>query len=139
MERPDLDPSTFDDALRLAPQVEEALGSWAMSRTPMQVSIILQHAGLAVAPVQSTEDLWRDPQLRARGAFVEIDHPDIGLLEQPQSPDRMTLTPGHVRGRSRRLGEDTFAVLQDWLGLRETDLQALRAAGAIYQVPDNDC
>ena len=62
----------------------------------MQVSVILQHAGLAVAPVQSTEDLWRDPQLRARGAFVEIDHPDIGLLEQPQSPDRMTLTPGHV-------------------------------------------
>jgi crotonobetainyl-CoA:carnitine CoA-transferase CaiB-like acyl-CoA transferase len=51
----------------------------------------------------------------------------------------MTLTPGHVRGRSRRLGEDTFAVLQDWLGLRETDLHALRAAGAIYQVPDNDC
>ena len=111
MERPDLVPSTFDDALRLAPQVEEALGSWAMSRTPMQVSIILQHAGLAVAPVQSTEDLWRDPQLRARGAFVEIDHPDIGLLEQPQSPDRMTLTPGHVRGRSRRLGEDTFAAV----------------------------
>ena len=139
MERPDLVPSTLDDALRLAPQVEEALGSWAMSRTPMQVSIILQHAGLAVAPVQNTEDLWRDPQLRARDAFVEIDHPDIGLLEQPQSPDRMSRTPGHVRGRSRRLGEDTFAVLQDWLGLRETDLQALRAAGAIYQVPNNDC
>jgi len=67
-----------------------------------------------------------------------VDHPDVGLLEQPQSPDRMNVTPGHVRGRSRRLGEDTFAVLQDWLGLRETDLQALRTTGAIYQVPDND-
>jgi crotonobetainyl-CoA:carnitine CoA-transferase CaiB-like acyl-CoA transferase len=102
----------------------------------MQVSVVLQQAGLAAAPVQNTEDLWRDPQLRTRNAFVEVDHPDVGLLEQPQSPDRMSMTPGHVRGRSRRLGEDTLDVLEEWLGMASTDAEVLRAVGAIYQVSD---
>jgi crotonobetainyl-CoA:carnitine CoA-transferase CaiB-like acyl-CoA transferase len=134
--RPEFAVSIIGDARARAAEVCDALREWAAQRTPMQVSVVLQQAGLAAAPVQNTEDLWRDPQLRTRNAFVEVDHPDVGLLEQPQSPDRMSMTPGHVRGRSRRLGEDTLDVLEEWLGMASTDAEVLRAVGAIYQVSD---
>jgi crotonobetainyl-CoA:carnitine CoA-transferase CaiB-like acyl-CoA transferase len=134
--RPEFAVSIIADARARAAEVCDALREWAAQRTPMQVSLVLQQAGLAAAPVQNTEDLWRDPQLRTRNAFAEVDHPDVGLLEQPQSPDRMSMTPGHVRGRSRRLGEDTLDVLEEWLGMAPTDAEVLRAVGAIYQVSD---
>ena len=45
------------------------------TRTPYQAAHLLQRAGVAAAPVQDASDLARDPQLRARGFIVEIDHP----------------------------------------------------------------
>jgi crotonobetainyl-CoA:carnitine CoA-transferase CaiB-like acyl-CoA transferase len=133
LERPDLAGSDANDASPHFDELRGLLEVWASSLTPMQVAVKLQRAGLAAAPVENTEDLWRDPQLRARGAFVEVDQPEIGVMEQPQSPDRMSATPGQVRGRSRRLGEDTLEVLEEWLDLDPARLEALRADGAVYQ------
>ena len=132
LERPDL---TADEGggVSVIDDARSALADWARSRTPLQTAFALQRAGLAAAPVQSTEDLWRDPQLRERGAFVEVDHPDLGSVEYPQSPDRMSVTPGQIRGRARRLGEDTVTVLEEWLAMEEADIELLRIAGAIFQ------
>ena len=136
LERPDLAASSDADARAVAADVRACLEEWAATLTPLQLSFKLQRAGLAAAPVQNTEDLWRDPQLRARDAFVEVDHPDIGLMEHPESPDRMSATPGRVRGRARRLGEDTVAVLQEWLELDAAEIESLRLAGAVSDVDD---
>jgi crotonobetainyl-CoA:carnitine CoA-transferase CaiB-like acyl-CoA transferase len=129
LERPDLESPTPD-----AKGIRAALEDWTGALTPMQAAFKLQLAGLAAAPVENTEDLWRDPQLRARDAFVEVDHPEVGRMEHPQSPDRMSATPGRVRGRSRRLGEDTFEVLEEWLDLDLDRLEELRGTGAVHQV-----
>jgi crotonobetainyl-CoA:carnitine CoA-transferase CaiB-like acyl-CoA transferase len=134
LERPEFSVSDDNGASAIAADVRACLEEWASTLTPLQVSFKLQRAGLAAAPVQNTEDLWRDPQLRARGAFVDVEHPDIGLMEQPQSPDRMSVTPGHVRGRARRLGEDTVGILREWLDLDEVGIEALLVNGAVYQV-----
>jgi len=132
LERPDL---TADEGggVSVIDDARSALADWARSRTPLQTAFALQRAGIAAAPVQSTEDLWRDPQLRERGAFVEVDHPDLGSVEYPQSPDRMSVTPGQIRGRARRLGEDTVTVLEEWLAMEEADIELLRIAGVIFQ------
>jgi crotonobetainyl-CoA:carnitine CoA-transferase CaiB-like acyl-CoA transferase len=133
LERPELAAETLEAAAANATELRKHLEAWASSLTPMQVAVKLQHAGLAAAPVQDTEDLWRDPQLRTRGAFVEVDHPEVGLMEQPESPDRLSRTPGRVRGRARRLGEDSVEVLHEWLGLDADALDRLRADGAVFQ------
>jgi len=131
-------PSLADGEEVTADQKQElarALQEWSAELTPMQVAIKLQNAGLAAAPVQSGEDIWRDPQLRARSAFIEVDHPDLGLIEHPQTPEYMTSTPGRVSGRSRRLGEDTVDVLGRWLQIDETARAGLVADGSVWQAP----
>ena len=135
LESADLDVTAAGDAKVLAEAMTEALSAWASRLTPMQVSLKLQAAGLAAAPVQNGEDLWRDPQLRSRGAFVEVPHPDLGTIEQPQSPDYMSATPGRLIHRGRRLGEDTADVLGRWLHLNAGDIAALHESGAVFQTP----
>ncbi len=113
--------------------LREAVSAWVRPLTPFQVTHMLQSAGLAVAPVQDSEDLWRDAQHRSRGAFVDVWHPDIGSVEYPGSPDRLSMTPGHVVRRGSRMGEHTREVLGEWLHLKGSAVTHLEKDGAVWQ------
>ena len=138
LQRSDLAASTEVEARCSRTELRAALEKWTGALTPYQVSLRLQAVGIAAAPVQDSEDLWRDPQLRARGGFIDVDHPDLGVIEHPQSPDRMSATPGRVTGRARRLGEDTRAVLADWLRLDNESVALLQRQGIVWQVSDDE-
>ena len=99
-------------------ELADAITAWTAERSPHTAAQLLQNVGLAAGAVYDNEDTVRDPQLRARGASVEIDQPDLGVIEYYQSPHRMTKTPGFVRRRGPRLGEHTCEVLQEWLESR---------------------
>jgi len=109
-----------------------ALGEWAATRTPYQAAHLLQRAGLAAAPVQDASDLARDPQLRARGFIVEIDHPDLGRIEYPGAVERTVQPGGGVKGPVPRLGEHTRQVLAQWAGIGEPEVAVLAERGAIW-------
>jgi benzylsuccinate CoA-transferase BbsF subunit len=137
LERPDLklDGNAVPErCARLRGEIE----AWARTRTPLQVATELQRAGLAVAPVQNSEDLWRDAQLRSRDAYVDVSHPDIGIVEYPRTLHRLSASPALLPRRSPRLGEHTNEVLAEWAGLDEATLADLAARGAIWQPGERD-
>jgi crotonobetainyl-CoA:carnitine CoA-transferase CaiB-like acyl-CoA transferase len=109
-----------------------ALTAWAATRTPYQAAHVLQRAGVPAAPVQDAADLARDPQLRARGFIVEIDHPDLGRIEYPGAIERTVRPSGGVKGAVPRLGEHTREVLAEWAGIGEQEADALAERGAIW-------
>ena len=112
--------------------VRAALVAWAARRTPYQAAHILQHHGVAAAPVQNGEDLFRDPQLRARAFMVELDHRDLGRIEYPGAVERAVRPGGGVKGPVPRLGEHTVEVLHEWAGIDPTEAALLAAAGSIW-------
>jgi crotonobetainyl-CoA:carnitine CoA-transferase CaiB-like acyl-CoA transferase len=138
LDRPDLEAQDDREADARRHELSEALVAWAAERSPHTAAQLLQLAGLAAGAVYDPEDVVRDPQLRARGAAVEIDQRDIGVVEYYQSPYRMTKTPGFVRRPGPRLGEHTDAVLREWLGVDDAALGALKAAEAVWQAPDRE-
>jgi crotonobetainyl-CoA:carnitine CoA-transferase CaiB-like acyl-CoA transferase len=109
-----------------------ALADWAATRTPYQAAHMLQRAGVPAAPVQDAADLARDPQLRARGFIVEIDHPDLGRIEYPGAVERTVRPSGGVKSAVPRLGEHTRDVLAEWAGIEEPEVEALAERGAIW-------
>jgi crotonobetainyl-CoA:carnitine CoA-transferase CaiB-like acyl-CoA transferase len=135
LERPDLRLTTHLAKPHQRDALQAVIEQWASRLTPYQAAQRLQTAGIAAGPVQSSEDLWRDPQLRTRGAVVEIDHPDMGVVEFPNSPDHMSRTPGRVKYRGPRLGEHSHQVTAEWLRLTRTQIRELAAQGAIWS-PD---
>jgi crotonobetainyl-CoA:carnitine CoA-transferase CaiB-like acyl-CoA transferase len=135
LERPELVPTTDAEARERRAALDTALAEFAALRTPHTVAHLLQQRGLAAGAVQTNEDLSRDPSLRERGMVVEIDHPDLGIIEHAQSPYRMSATPGFVRRPGPRLGQHTREVLEEWLALPPDEIALYEGAGAIFIPP----
>jgi formyl-CoA transferase len=67
-----------------------------------------------------------DPGMRRRGTFVEIEHPARGEMVVPGWPVRMSASPVKVES-APLLGEHSFEVYGEWLGLDEQELARLKA------------
>ena len=134
--RSDLDVPDEHGAAAGRPALAAALEAWTAELSALTAAQRLQHVGLAAGAVQDGDDIVRDPQLRHRHFPVEIDHPDLGPIEFPGSPHRMTKTPGAVERLGPRVGEHTGAVLGEWLGLGEGELVELEQAGVIFRAPE---
>ena len=93
-----------------------------------QIVARLDQAGIANAQINDMHDVWRHPQLRARGRWVEVG--------TPAGPIPALLPPGTSNTFSPRmdnvpaLGEHTSVILCE-LGWNDTDIENLRAAGIV--------
>ncbi len=132
LDRDDLVADTRPGAAATRSELETTFAEWASVRTPHTAALLLQACGLAAGAVQDGEDVARDPALRTRGLVVEIDQPDLGVIEHAQSPYRMSATPGRVRRCGPRVGQHTAEVLGDWLGLDDAAIADLEARGAVF-------
>ena len=70
-----------------------------------------QRRGLPIGIVNAPEDVLADEHLRARGFFVEVDHPGHGPVTHPGVPFRFSALAPAVLTPAARLGEHTEAVL----------------------------
>ena len=87
-------------------------------------------AGVVAAPSRDARDLYADPHLRDREAFVKIQHPELGELEMVGPPWKI---PGRELPTSHAplLGEHNQYVLKDLLGLNDQEIDALRRKDVI--------
>ena len=93
-------------------------------------TLLLAH-GIPVGAINTIAEVVEHPQVVARQALVEMDHPRAGKVRMVGAPVRLSETPGSVRTPAPMLGEHTDEVLRELLGLGAVDIAALRAAGAI--------
>lgn len=84
------------------------------------------------APVNDAASAAADPQVRATGAFEEIDHPAAGRFETVAAPFRMPRNDEvGVRGPAPELGEHSRAILADELGYSDAEITELAANGIV--------
>ena len=92
----------------------------------------LQAAGVAAGRVADAADLCtRDPQLAARGHFVEMPTAEGRTVRLDGPAFLLSDTPARVRGPGPLLGEHTDQVLREVLGLEAEEIAALRADGVV--------
>jgi crotonobetainyl-CoA:carnitine CoA-transferase CaiB-like acyl-CoA transferase len=99
-----------------APVLFDELDRWAAGHTVAELHEGAQLRRLPYAAVRAPEALLADPHLAARGFFVPIEHPDLGVvLPYPGAPFRMGESAWHV-ARPPRLDEHGALVRRRWLG-----------------------
>ena len=113
----------YDD---LRPHLESALAH----RTTEEWVRMLGPAGIAVGPVQDVAQVARDPQLNARGMFVEADAPLVGSVTFTNTPIRHSRTLGGVVRGAPELGEHTQDILSE-VGVESEEAAALLTDGAV--------
>ncbi len=83
-------------------------------------------------PVNTTEDILKNPQLASRGFWVKVDHPELqGPINYPGAPLILSETPWAISGRAPLIGEHNQEIYQRELGLSVEDLVILKEAGVI--------
>ncbi len=112
-------------------ELDELISKWTRDRTPYQLMRDLQAAGVPAGATQTAEDLWRDAHLRARDYPVMMAHHDLGTLEHAGMSVRLHATPGRIQRPVGPMGEANEEVFRGLLGLSESELGRLMAAGVI--------
>jgi crotonobetainyl-CoA:carnitine CoA-transferase CaiB-like acyl-CoA transferase len=72
-----------------------------------------------------------DPQLKQRGYFVELAHPEVGVKQHCGIPWKMSRTECAVRAPAPCIGQHTDEVLADLLGYSKDEITRLRDQGAL--------
>ncbi len=82
-------------------------------------------------PVLDVGCALNHPQMKARGALQNVDHPGIGPLPLPVAPLHFSDSQVAIRGRTPALGEHNEAVLSRLLGYTPDRIATLTEAGVL--------
>ena len=123
-----------DEAYRVKnlDHVIDVLGKWTKAYKADELFQLGQLMRLPWAPIQWPNEILASPQLKTRGFFIDLDHPELGsVLSYPGLPYRFSSRYSMPGKRAPRVGEDNVQVYQGELGLREEDLAKLLRLRAI--------
>jgi crotonobetainyl-CoA:carnitine CoA-transferase CaiB-like acyl-CoA transferase len=92
----------------------------------------LETLNIGGGPINTLREVFADPQLRARGVVVHMEHAATAAgVDVLANPVRLSETPPDYRLPPPLLGEHTEEVLSKRLGLNTAELAALRVRGII--------
>ena len=105
--------------------LDRIIEEWTQERDRDWIANEFCRVGLAAAPSRNGEDIYADPHLRVREAFVTVDHPELGELELMGSPWKMSGEQVQLQ-HAPLLGEHSDEVLKGLIGLSDTEVSDLR-------------
>jgi crotonobetainyl-CoA:carnitine CoA-transferase CaiB-like acyl-CoA transferase len=111
--------------------IDAGIAEWTAARTAEEVERLVCEAGVPAGKVQRTRDLRADPQYLQRGFYARLEHSEVGVVPYAGHQFRIR---GHAHGpryAAPCLGEHTYEVLTDDLGLTDDEVAAAAIAGAI--------
>ncbi len=91
----------------------------------------LAAAGVVAGPIYDIEQVYQDPQVRAREMLVDLEDPQLGTLHNIGIPVKLSATPGAIRSRAPELGEHSREVLLE-SGFSQGEIEELALAGVIH-------
>lgn len=122
--------NNFESRKENEEELNGLISAWTLEHSPEEIMTRLQKAGVAAGIVQNTQDLLEtDPQLRHRGFFQLLNHPDMGMVYHMGWPVNLFRTPYQLT-RAPLLGEHTEMVCKDILKLSEEEIKDLKSSGA---------
>ncbi len=123
--------ATLSGRLGNVDELDKLVEGWTISHTAEEVMALLQGQGIAAGIVQDASDLANDPQLRARGFFIKLDHPELGKTTSDATPIKLSRTPARYRRAAPILGQDNDYVYGKLLGMSKEEITELKRQGVI--------
>jgi len=127
------DPRCADDISRANNHhlITEAMNNWTNQRTTEQAMRELEEARVPCGKVYELGEVFDDPQVKARELIRFVEYPGSAKpAPVPNTPVRLSETPGEVRRRAPMLGEHTDEVLRE-LGFSDVEITVFRDSGVI--------
>ena len=111
--------------------IEPIVREWMAEHTKEEIIREGRERRIPIGPLNTAEDVVKSEQLAYRGFFVDIDHPEVGKIELPGLPYKLSKTPWKVSRPAPLLGEHNEEIFCHRLGYSKQDLVKMRQAGVI--------
>ena len=123
-----------DEGFRLQrlDHVVEVIGKWSKAHTTQELFGLGQLMHFPWAPVHSLKEVLESPQLKSRGFFVQVDHPELGTpIKYPGTPYQFSCCALDRWKRAPLIGEDNVQIYQKELGFSDEEVRRLSSIQAI--------
>ena len=105
--------------------LQPIIENWLATLSRDEAVDTLNEIGVPTGPVYTAEDVFEDPQVKARGMLMPIDDPDVGEYAFTRSPIHLSEAPELPKNAAPKLGQDTDWVLRDVLGYNDAKVTEL--------------
>ena len=112
-------------------RINAIVSAWTMSLPLEALLDICRRGQVPCGPVYSIEDIFADPQYKARSNLMTVVDPRVGELTIPAAMPSLSETPARFRHTGRSLGADTADVLRELLGIDRPGIDRLRHNGVV--------
>ena len=123
--------ATLTGRLKNKAKLDRLVEDWTKEHIAEEAMALFQKQGVAAGVVQDASDLAQDPQLKERGFFIELNHPELGKTISDAVPIRLSDTPARYTRPAPLLGQDNDYVYGELLGMSDGELAELKKQGII--------
>ncbi|TVV77283.1 CaiB/BaiF CoA transferase family protein [Sphingomonas solaris] len=116
--------------------LEARIGELTATWPSVALTEALIAGGVPAGPVNDVGEILTDPFVEARGTVHRFTRDDGVSVPSVAFPGKLSATPAAFRRMPPRLGEHSRAVLNEWLDLKDGELDSLAAAGVIADRAD---
>ena len=124
--------ATLAERKRHEDALETLIAAWAAEQDGAEALARLQAAGVPAGLVLNASEVLADEHLRARGYFVYLDHAEAGRRAYDGSGFRLSRTPVELRRAAPLIGEHTWEIATEVLGLSGDEIGMLIAEQVLY-------
>ena len=110
-------------------KIDAIVERWTREREPVEATRILQRAGVAALPVETSLTLSSDPHVLERGVLTRVTHPVVGERIIVGAPWKME--GAGVRGPAPLIGQHNDYVLGEILGMSSEEIDRLTQDGVL--------
>jgi formyl-CoA transferase len=113
-------------------ELDELINSWTATLTVDEVDALMIAYSIPAGRVYRAPEMLEDPHFQAREAIIEVETERYGKLKMQGAFPKMSATPSSVRSPAPSIvGQHNAEIYGGLLGMDETELDRLKAAGAI--------
>ena len=123
--------ASFAGRLAARTQIDRELAEFSARHAPRELMNLLQAAGVPAGMVQRSSDHMQDPQLAHRGFFRRLLHPEMGEVAYEGHQYRISGYDSGPLAPAPCLGEHSYEVLQDVLGMDDDAIAEVMSNGAV--------
>ncbi len=123
--------ATNADRIRHMDEIDEVMTAWTGTLGKMAIFALLKASRVPCAPVRTAPEVMHDVHMHERGMLEDVEHPELGPITVPTSPLRLHGLARAPTLPSPRIGQHNADIYGGWLGLSESEIAALKEAGAI--------
>jgi crotonobetainyl-CoA:carnitine CoA-transferase CaiB-like acyl-CoA transferase len=113
--------------------LDRRVSEWTSAHTDREVTDILQRAGVPAGFMMYASEMPDDPHLRARGYLQAVDQPGVGAMTFEGPAFHATSIADPIVAPAPGLGEHTREICRTLLGIDDTEISRLVAAGVLEE------